>query len=92
MRWLKKREVVMIYLLNSKFKDTPFTYFEALAVLEKVFGRRVARNRLKYFIKSGIIIKVSEDKYRVLSMNEIVEQLALSYIIRRSRLLRRRTR
>ncbi len=91
MRWLKKREVVMIYLLNSKFKDASFTYFEALAVLEKVFGRKVARNRLKYFIKSGIIIKVSEDKYRVLSMNEIVEQLALSYIIRRSQLLHRRT-
>ena len=92
MKWLKKREIAMLYLLNSKFYGSSFTFFEALALLEVFFGRRVARNRIKYFIKTGIIIKVSEDRYRVKSISEVVEEEVIPYLIKRSERLRRRTR
>ena len=91
MKWLKKREIAMIYLLNNKFGERSFTYFEALALLEKFFGRKVARNRIKYFIKTGIIHKISENELRVMPLTEVIEGVVLSYLIKRSQRLRRKT-
>ncbi len=91
MRWLKKREVAMIYLLDHKFGDRAFTFFEALSVLEPVFGRKVARNRIKYFIKVGVIQRINGDKYRVKPLIEVIEEIVLPYIVKRSQRLRRRT-
>ena len=91
MKWLKKREIAMIYLLNNKFGERPFTYFEALALLERFFGRKVARNRIKYFIKTGIIHKISENELRVMPLTEVIEGIVLSYLVKRSLRLRHRT-
>jgi len=80
MRWIKKREVVIYFLLYKKFKDEVFNIGEAFDVLKPYFSKKVIINTLRYFSKIGLASKVSEFNYRLNSFEEFLFLFTYDYI------------
>lgn len=90
MRWLKKREIVIYYLLYRKFKQEKFNIGLAFDVLSPYFSKKVIKNSIKYMSRLGLIIKINETEYRLLPFEEYLSTISYQYI-RRRLTLRRRT-
>lgn len=90
MRWLKKREIVIYYLLYRKFNYDKFNIGLAIDVLSPYFSKKVIKNSIKYMSKIGLIIKINELEYKLLPFNEYLLLVSFHYIKRRS-ILRRKT-
>lgn len=86
MRWLKKREIVIYYILYKKFRNNPFNIGEALVLLMPYFSKKVIRNIIKYFIKIGLLIKLSETEYKLIPLEEYLNDISFKYLKRRSTL------
>jgi len=89
MRWLKKREIIIYYLLYKKFKDNKFNVGEVFDLLLPYFSKKVIKNTFSYLVKTGLIIKVNKMEYRVISFDEYFNEIALKYLKRRSTLRRK---
>lgn len=90
MRWPKKREIVIYYLLWRKFKEREFTSLEAYACLEPYFSKKVAKSSLRYLSRVGLLVN-REGKMTALPLGEFLSQVSYPYLLRRAT-LRRRTR
>ncbi|MCI2414887.1 MAG: hypothetical protein MPF33_06550 [Candidatus Aramenus sp.] len=91
MRWLKKREVVVYYLLYRKFRFDKFNVGEALDTLKPYFSKKVSMSVIKYLSKKGLINSLGNSKYSLVPFEEFLYLTSYEYIKRRST-LRRRTR
>ncbi len=91
MRWLKKREVVVYFLLYRKFKFDKFNIGEALDVLSPYFSKKVSLSVIKYLSKKGLINSLGNLEYNLVPFEEFLYLTSYEYIKRRST-LRRRTR
>ncbi|WP_184650928.1 MULTISPECIES: hypothetical protein [Sulfurisphaera] len=83
MRWLKKREIVIYYLLYRKFRNDKFNIGLALDTLSPYFSKKVIKNTLKYMVKLGLIVKVNELEYRLISFDEYLSIVSYEYLKRR---------
>ncbi|EHP68460.1 MAG: hypothetical protein RXS23_01295 [Metallosphaera yellowstonensis] len=90
MRWPKKREMVVYYLLWRKFKEKEFTPLDAYACLEPYFSRKVARSTLRYLSRVGLLLD-REGRITIVPLDEFLSQVSYPYLLRRA-ILRRRTR
>ncbi|AAY80659.1 hypothetical protein [Sulfolobus acidocaldarius] len=86
MRWLKKREIIIYFLLYKKFETEKFNIGEAIQVLSPYFSKKVSINVIRYLTKVGLVIKLNETEYRLLSMEEYLLEISVSYIRRRATL------
>jgi hypothetical protein len=90
MRWFKKREIVIYYLLYKKFKDRQFNLGEALDILSPYFSKKVSLNVIRYLTNVGVLIKVGDMNYKVLPFEEYLGEISFQYLRRRA-ILRRKT-
>ncbi|WP_338601729.1 hypothetical protein V6M85_00670 [Sulfolobus tengchongensis] len=92
MRWLKKREVIIYFLLFKKFRYEKFNIGDAFYVLKPYFSKKVSYSSIKYMSKIGLITKLNSVEYRLNPFEDFVLTfLAKAYLERRS-ILRRRIR
>ncbi len=91
MRWLKKREVVVYYLLYRKFRFDKFNVGEALDTLKPYFSKKVSLSVIKYLSKKGLVNSLGNSEYSLVPFEEFLYLTSYEYIKRRST-LRRRTR
>nr|MCL7344092.1 hypothetical protein [Candidatus Aramenus sulfurataquae] len=91
MRWLKKREVVVYYLLYRKFRFDKFNAGEALDALKPYFSKKVSLSVIKYLSKKGLVNSLGNSEYSLVPFEEFLYLTSYEYIKRRST-LRRRTR
>jgi len=91
MRWLKKREIVIYYLIRRKFKDNKFNIGEVFDLLSPYFSKKVIKNSFSYLVKIGLIVKLNKMEYRAIPFEEYLNVVSLKYLKRRL-ILRRRTR
>lgn len=89
MRWLKKREVVIYYLLEKKFGVNEFNLGEAIDYLSPYFSKKVTINVIRYFYKTGILVKTGELRYRVIPWEEYMLDVSFKYLRRRATLRRK---
>lgn len=84
MRWLKKREVIIYFLLYAKFRYDDFDLGEAFKVLTPYFSKKVIRNSIKYMSKIGLITQIGPMKYRLYSFEDfILTYVGYQYLKRR---------
>ncbi|MCY0859480.1 MAG: hypothetical protein OWQ54_03530 [Sulfolobaceae archaeon] len=87
MRWLRKREVIIYFLLYSKFRYQEFDIGEAFKVLEPYFSKKVIKNSIKYLSKIGLITGVDKIKYRLNPFEDFVLfYVGYQYLQRRAKL------
>jgi len=86
MRWLKKREIVIYFLLYRKFGYNVFNLGEALDVLKPFFSKKVSLSAIKYMQKIGLINKVDFLEYRLSNFNEYIYLMSIDYLKRRATL------
>ncbi|WP_345725206.1 hypothetical protein [Saccharolobus caldissimus] len=87
MRWLKKREVIIYFLLFKKFNYNKFNIGEAFDVLKPYFSKKVSYHSISYMSKIGLITKLNELEYRLNPFDDfILTFLAKSYLERRATL------
>ncbi|MCH4815090.1 MAG: hypothetical protein QXY87_04695 [Saccharolobus sp.] len=90
MRWLKKREVIIYFLLFKKFRYEKFNIGDAFSVLGPYFSKKVTYNSISYMTKIGLITKLSNVEYRLNPFDDFVLSfLAKPYLERRVTLRRR---
>ncbi|TRM97639.1 hypothetical protein DJ527_11790 [Sulfolobus sp. F1] len=90
MRWLKKREVIIYFLLFKKFKYDKFNLGEALDVLKPYFSKKVSYNSISYMSKIGLITKLGSLEYKLNPFEDFVLIfLGKSYLDRRLTLRRK---
>ena len=90
MRWLKKREIVIYYLIRRKFKDDKFNIGEVFDLLSPYFSKKVIKNTFSYLVKIGLIVKLDKMEYRAIPFEEYLNDISLKYLKRRL-ILRRKT-
>ena len=83
MRWLKKREIVIYYLIQRKFKDNKFNIGEVFDLLSPYFSKKVIKSSFSYLVKIGLIIKLNKMEYRAISFDEYFNEISLKYLKRR---------
>jgi hypothetical protein len=86
MRWLKKREIVIYFLLYRKFGYNVFNLGEALDVLRPFFSKKVSLSAIKYMQKIGLINKVDFLEYRLSNFDEYIYLMSIDYLKRRATL------
>jgi hypothetical protein len=86
MRWLKKREIVIYFLLYRKFGYNVFNLGEALDVLKPFFSKKVSLSAIKYMQKIGLINKVDLLEYRLSNFDEYIYLMSIDYLKRRATL------
>ncbi|BCU71135.1 hypothetical protein [Stygiolobus caldivivus] len=86
MRWLKKREVVIYFLLQKKFGTNEFNVGEALEYLSPYFSKKVSLNVIRYFYNTGILIKTGELRYKLIPWDEYMLDVSFKYLRRRATL------
>ncbi|MFP3217372.1 MAG: hypothetical protein RXQ99_02065 [Acidianus sp.] len=86
MRWLKKREIVIYFLLYRKFGYNVFNLGEALDVLKPFFSKKVSLSAIKYMQKIGLINKVDFLEYRLSNFDEYIYLMSIDYLKRRATL------
>ncbi|MEM0363507.1 MAG: hypothetical protein QXH75_06880 [Sulfolobaceae archaeon] len=87
MRWLKKREVIIYFLLFKKFGYNKFNIGEAYDVLKPYFSKKVTNHSINYMSKIGLISKLNEVEYRLNPFEDfILTFLAKPYLERRATL------
>lgn len=94
MRWLKKREIVIYFLLYKKFRYENFNLGEALDTLSPYFSKKVSLNSIKFLAKIGLITKLDYFTYKLNRFDDYIYLISYSYLKRRSRIrrnLRRKT-
>ncbi|AWR97813.1 hypothetical protein DFR86_09825 [Acidianus sulfidivorans JP7] len=89
MRWLKKREVVIYFLLHKKFGSNTFNLGEALDVLSPYFSKKVSISSIKYLTKLGLIYKLDPLTYRLLNFEEYIYLVSFPYLKRRAKIRQR---
>ncbi|MEM0374285.1 MAG: hypothetical protein QXL33_05575 [Sulfolobaceae archaeon] len=85
MRWIKKREIVIYFLLYKKFKYETFNLGEAFEVLKPYFSKKVIISTLKYFNKIGLASRLSEFNYRLYPFEEFLFMFTYDYLQLRNR-------
>ena len=86
MRWLKKREVVIYFMLQKKFGTNEFNVGEALEYLSPYFSKKVSLNVIRYFYNTGILIKTGELRYKLIPWDEYMLDVSFKYLRRRATL------
>jgi hypothetical protein len=86
MKWLKKREVIIYYLLYKKFGYNEFNIGEAIDTLSLYFSRKIIFTSIKYMTKRGLITKLDDLNYRLTSFEDFIFLTAYEYLKRRSNL------
>lgn len=89
MRWLKKREAVIYFLLLKKFGNNEFNIGEAIDLLSPYFSKKVILNTIRYFYNTGILIKTKELYYRAIPWEEYMLDVSFKYLRRRATLRRK---
>ncbi|BFH74345.1 hypothetical protein SJAV_22890 [Sulfurisphaera javensis] len=89
MRWLKKREIVIYYLLYKKFKYNEFNIGLAIDLLSPYFSKKTIKNTIKYMTKIGIINKLNETEYRLIPFEDYLSTISFQYLKRRATLRRK---
>lgn len=85
MRWLKKREVVIYFLLYKKFRYDKFNLGEALDVLNPYFSKKVSLNTIKFLSKIGLITKLDYFTYQLAKFEDYIYLVSYPYLQRRAR-------
>ncbi|ARM76583.1 hypothetical protein B6F84_11510 [Acidianus manzaensis] len=86
MRWLKKREVVIYFLLYRKFQYNDFNLGEALDTLSPYFSKKVSLNSIKYLTKIGLINKIRPLEYKLSNFEDYIYLISYPYLKRRARI------
>ncbi|AWR95023.1 hypothetical protein [Acidianus brierleyi] len=86
MKWLKKRDVVIYYLLYKKFGYDEFNLGEAIDTLSPYFSKKVILTSIKYMSKRGLVTKLDNLNYRLISFEEFIFSISFEYLKRRSNL------
>ncbi|MCG3108803.1 hypothetical protein L3N51_01091 [Metallosphaera sp. J1] len=88
MKWLKKRDAVIYFLLWKKFRDTGFTLFEAYSHLDPYFSKKITKSTIRYMLRAGLLIN-KDDRMYLLPLEEYLELISLPYLKRRASLRHR---
>lgn len=86
MKWLKKREIVIYYLLYKKFGYCEFNIGDAINVLSPYFSKKIIFTSIKYMTKRGLITNLENLNYRLNSFEEFIFLISFDYLKRRSNL------
>ncbi|EZQ06789.1 hypothetical protein CM19_05280 [Candidatus Acidianus copahuensis] len=89
MRWLKKREVVIYFLLYRKFGYSQFNLGEALYELSPFFSKKVSLSVIKYLVKLGLLIRNNNYYFTLVPFEEYILLNSYDYLKRRSSLRRK---
>ncbi|MCH1771358.1 MULTISPECIES: hypothetical protein [Metallosphaera] len=88
MRWLKKRDAVIYFLLWKKFRNTGFTLLEAYSYLDPYFSKKITKSTIRYMSRVGLLI-TKENQMYLLPLEEYLELISLPYLKRRATLRHR---
>ncbi|AWR99949.1 hypothetical protein [Metallosphaera hakonensis] len=88
MKWLKKRDAVIYFLLWKKFKETGFTLYEAYSYLDPYFSKKITKSTIRYMSRAGLAVN-KEGKYFLIPLEEYLWVLSLPYLKRRATLRHR---
>jgi hypothetical protein len=80
MRWPKKREIIIYFLLYKKFGTNKFNIGEAFDLLKPYFSKKIVLSSLRYMNKVGLITKLSEYDYRVSKFEEYISLIIYEYL------------
>jgi len=89
LRWIKKREAVIYYLLYFKFGTDQFNVGEALTILSPYFPKRIVMQSITFLSKRGLITRLSHTNFRLVSFEEFMGIEMRSYLDRRATLRRK---
>ncbi|BDC19932.1 hypothetical protein HS5_28220 [Acidianus sp. HS-5] len=84
MRWLKKREVIIYFLLYRKFGYNNFNLSEALDILKPFFSKKVSLSAIRYMQKIGLINNINFLEYRLSNFDDYVYLMSIDYLKRRT--------